>query len=96
MKSAIFTFIAIFVLFLSSMSSYAGTDKVVSLSVDGMFSDACPVLLKSAVRKIKGVKNVEANLENKSARIEFDEAQTTLENIQATIKSAVGFNTEIK
>lgn len=96
MKSSIFIFIAFLTLFFASLNSYASTDKLVNLSVEGMFSNTCPILLKSAVSKIKGVKTVEASLENKSAKIEFDENITSLKNIQETIKTQVGFSTELK
>lgn len=93
---AITAFVLFFIGMSTSMSTYASTDKVVTLSVDGMTTDACPVLLKSAVQNIKGVKKVEASLEHKSATVEFDEKLTSLDNIQNIIETQVGFSTRLK
>lgn len=95
LKTAIIT--GIFALLITMPTAYAGSaTKVVRLNVTGMTSPTCPVLLKSAVRKINGVKNVAASLENNSATIEYDEKVTTLEKIQDTIAQQVGFGTDIK
>lgn len=94
MKTAIFT---LFIVLLSSTGVYAqGDTSVVNLHVDGMYTDTCPTLLKSAVRKIEGVKHVEASLEGKSATIEFDGSMTSLETIQDVIKDQAGFSTALK
>ena len=82
--------------FYSNNSAFASTNRVVKLNVDGMYTETCPVLLKSAVRKIKGVKNIEASLENKNAVIEFDDTITSLKNIQEVIEQQVGFSTELR
>jgi copper chaperone CopZ len=76
-------------------TAHAGS-KVVNLQVDGMTTPTCPALLKSAVSKIKGVKQVQASLENNSATIEYDENITNLEKIQDTIESHVGFTTNVR
>lgn len=97
MKSTIFISIFVLCVIFTSMSSYAqGSSTVVNLSVDGMVSGTCPMLLKAAVKKIKGVKNVQASLETKSATIEFDENVVTLKDIQKTIEDKVGFSTALR
>ena len=82
-------------LFLSAtLNVYAAESTVVSLKVNGMLSPTCPALLRSAVKKIDGVKSIKASLENKSAVIEFDQSKTSLEKIQDEIAFKVGFSTE--
>lgn len=95
MKRSFFTVLTGIVLSMLMTTAFADS-RIVSLSVKGMTSPTCPVLLKSAVGKMKGVKKVEASLENHSATIEFDEKVTSLENIQDTIESRVGFSTHVK
>jgi mercuric ion binding protein len=93
-NSIIFSLILFFNL--ANLAYAEGTTKVVSLSVNGMMTRTCPTLLKSAVRKIDGVKHVDASLETKSATIEYDETKTSLDEIQKTIKSKVGFTTRLQ
>ena len=83
-------------LLLGFQTTAHAASKVVYLQVDGMTTPTCPTLLKSAVKDIKGVKHVEANLEKKSATIVYDESLISLEKIQNRIKSAVGFTTKVK
>ncbi len=88
--------VALFTLSLMFASvAHAAETKVISLKVNGMTSPTCPTLLKSAVRKIKGVKGVQASLETRSATIEYEEGVTNLQAIQEQIESAVGFTTEV-
>lgn len=94
MKTAMITLL---IVLLSSTGAYAQNNtKVVNLHVDGMYTDTCPVLLKTAVARIRGVKNVEASLEGNSATIEFDDSITSVETIQHVIKDQAGFITELK
>lgn len=81
---------------LANFANAEGTTRVVNLSVSGMMTRTCPTLLKSAVRKIDGVKHVDASLETRSATIEYDETRTSLDEIQKTIKSKVGFSTRLQ
>lgn len=75
---------------------HAAEYKLVTLQVNGMTTPTCPVLLKSAVSKIKGVKRVEASIEHHSATIEYDDNLTDLVQIQDTIEFQAGFTTDIK
>lgn len=96
-RTTLYIIFSVIVFFNSAAGALAeGKSKVVSLQVSGMISKTCPVLLKSAVRRLKGVKNVSASLENKSATIEFDEKQVSLEKIQDTIEEQVGFSTKLQ
>lgn len=73
-----------------------GTTKTVFLSVEGMTSNACPVILRSAVKHLDGVKRVDASLEGHSANVEFDEKLVSIEKIQETIEYQAGFTTYVK
>ena len=70
--------------------------KTIQLQVDGMVSNACPVILKSVVNKIDGVQYVEANLADHSAIVRYDSEKTTERAIQQKIYDQAGFLTEIQ
>ena len=97
MQTKIILFITT-ILLLGMINSAAAQNRhtVVKLSVNGMTMPTCPAILKSAVRKIKGVKSVEASLDDHSATIEFDQNVISLENIQDIIESHAGFTTDLK
>ena len=68
-----------------------GKTRVVTLAITGMVTPNCPVLVKTAVGQMKGIKSVEADLESKSARVEYDEAVTNPQKILEVIKDKTGF-----
>lgn len=83
------------ILFMADPAFSAGKVKTIQLQVEGMVSNACPVILKSVVNKIEGVQYVEANLENHSAVVRFDPEKTTESIIQEKIHDQAGFSTKI-
>lgn len=66
------------------------------LRIVGMSTPACPALVKSAVRRIAGIRQVDASLEQRSATVEFDPARTSVEEIRRVIKQDVGFDSEVR
>lgn len=58
--------------------------QTVTLSVPKMFCAVCPITVKKALKKVNGVNDVEANLENKETTVTFDDAKT---NVEALIKA---------
>jgi copper chaperone CopZ len=74
----------------------AAQSKVVQLQIGGMTSAACPVLLRSAVSRMPGVKSVAASLKDHSATIEYDEELTSVDDIQDRIESEVGFSADVR
>ena len=89
------SFALVFILCLFSITgAYAETKlRVVKLDVSGMSSPACPKILASAVKRLQGVKTVNASLEQHRATIEFDDSLTSLKTIQDTIYLQAGFST---
>jgi len=65
------------------------------LNVEGMVSESCPVLLTSALKRVEGVRHVEASYATHSATVEYDPQRISLDDIRRTIKSRVGFDTVI-
>jgi mercuric ion binding protein len=73
----------------------AGKTAVAKFAITDMVTPNCPVLVKTAVGQMQGVKNVEADLESKSATVEYYEGQTTPEAILKVITDQVGFKAVI-
>lgn len=71
------------------------TIKLARFAVDGMVTDNCPVLVKTALKGAKGVKRVDANLNTKSAEVEFVDGETTPEALAAILKKDVGFEVRV-
>lgn len=70
----------------------AAKTRVATFAITGMVTPNCPVLVKTAVGQMKGIKSVEADLESKSARVEYDEAVTNPQKILEVIKDKTGFS----
>jgi mercuric ion binding protein len=66
-----------------------------TLHIDGMVSETCPVLVRSAVSRIPGVRNVEASFKTKSATVEYDANTTTLAEIRQIIRDKAGLDSEV-
>ena len=60
------------------------TSQVVTLSVPGMTCAACPITVKHALNKVKGVTKTEVSYEKRQAVVSFDDTQT---NVQALTKA---------
>lgn len=54
------------------------TPQTVTLSVPGMTCSACPLTVKQALNKVKGVSKTEVSFEKKQAVVSYDDAQTSL------------------
>lgn len=79
-------------LFLSGALS-AGEESVV-LSVPGMKCPACPVTVMVAIKRVEGVKSVNADFENKLAEVSYDDRLTNISNIQEAAENA-GFSSQV-
>lgn len=58
--------------------------KTVTLSVPGMTCATCPITVRTALKRVKGVEKVETSLERKEAVVTFDDTKT---NVQALTKA---------
>jgi len=72
----------IIILFFTSISVFA---EQACYQVDGMTCSACGVTLKTAVKKVDGVKEVTTSVENKEATIIFDPDKTNTSEIKTSI-----------
>lgn len=70
-------------------------NKSACFNVEGMTCAACAVTTKAAVKKLKGIKDIQVSLDDKSAVIKFDDALTSSEEIKKKI-DAVGYKATTK
>ena len=63
-------------------------EKTVEFKVIGMGSDHCAGVVKKAVEKLEGVKEVETNFPNSYARVSYDESKLSTRQIIGAISAA--------
>jgi copper ion binding protein len=69
-------------------------EKTVEFKVIGMASDHCAGVVKKAVEKLEGVKEVETNFPNSYARVSYDESTLSAREIIRAI-SAAGYKPQL-
>ena len=85
------TWAAMVVMFLGSVTSYAAqADQTVVFDVQKMTCATCPIAVRTAIRRVNGVKVVRVSFENKSAIVTFDPS-TTSTAVIAKASTDVGF-----
>jgi copper chaperone CopZ len=67
-------------------------EATAEMKVPAMDCAACTVVIKKALTQTKGVKNVDLNVEKRTATIIYEDTQVTRAEIQKTIEKA-GFKT---
>ena len=68
-------------------------EATAEMKVPAMDCAACTVVIKKALTQAKGVKNVDLNVEKRTATVVYEDTQVTQAEIQKTIEKA-GFKTE--
>lgn len=66
----------------------AAAERTVVFAVENMTCAACPITVRKAIEKVKGVKSVSVDLDAKTATVVFDPAVATLERIGAASTNA--------
>lgn len=73
------------VVFLNSASA---KEQVVELDIPNMTCPVCPITIKAALKKVEGVSNVETFLDDKLARVTFDDEITDIANLEKSTADA--------
>jgi copper chaperone CopZ len=68
-------------------------EAIAEMKVPAMDCAACTVVIQKALTQTKGVKNVDLNIEKRTATVVFEDTQVTQPAIQKAIEKA-GFKTE--
>ena len=92
MRNAMKHVIAVMLLFMSGALS--AEEKSVVLSVPGMKCPACPITVIVAIKRVQGVKSVNANFESKLAVVSYDDQLTNISSLQQAAKN-VGFPSKV-
>ena len=92
MRNAMKQVIAVMLLFMSGALS--AEEKSVVLSVPGMKCPACPITVIVAIKRVQGVKSVNANFESKLAVVSYDDQLTNISSLQEAAKN-VGFPSKV-
>lgn len=83
-------------LFLATGLSLASqADETVTFDVERMTCATCPIVVRKAMQRVDGVKDVEVSLENRSAVVTFDPRATTVAEI-GRASADVGFPTTVR
>lgn len=56
--------------------------------VQGMTCATCPITVKTAIKKLKGISAVKVSLEEKNALVDFDSSKTTVAEVKKAIEDA--------
>lgn len=63
-------------------------DQTVALSVSGMTCATCPIAVKTALKRVDGVKNAVVTFENKQAVVTFDDSKTNAQALMSATAQA--------
>lgn len=83
---------------LGSSAVFAATLKTVTLSVDKMTCNMCPITVKKALRKVDGVTNVVAKYEGDGdgwAKVTYDADKVDVDDLTFTTEQA-GYPSRLK
>lgn len=69
--------------------------KTITLSVPDMDCAVCPITVRAALTKVKGVVKAEASLEKREAVVTFDDAKTKVEALTQATANA-GYPSTVK
>ncbi len=78
----------------TTIFAYAAIQQV-TLEIAGMTCSSCPITVKKALSKVKGVQQVTTNFKLKQAVVSFDDTQTTLLKLTDATANA-GYPSTIK
>lgn len=67
-------------LFLAASAAEAA-ERAVTMKIENMTCAACPVAVRTAMKRVLGVKDVKVEFESRTAVVVFDDAQATVDQI---------------
>ncbi|MAN51513.1 mercury resistance system periplasmic binding protein MerP [Marinimicrobium sp.] len=86
-------FIALLAMLISTPA--LADEESVTLSVPGMTCVACPITVKTALNKVKGVLRVEVDYPTREAVVTFDDVKTSVEVLTEATGNA-GYPSSLK
>jgi len=98
MRTTIATVFFTFVLLLQTAVTFAGELKTITLDVDKMTCNMCPITVKKALKKVNGVTEVVAKYEgdgNGWAQVTFDSDKASIDDLTFATEEA-GYPSRLK
>lgn len=62
--------------------------RTVTLSVPSMYCAVCPITVKKALNKVRGVSQTEVNFDKRQATVTFDDAKTNVDALMDATEDA--------
>jgi mercuric ion binding protein len=84
----------VFLLVVSCQSAFAA-QQTVTLTVNNMYCEACPYMVKKTLEGVSGVSKVTVSFKDKTAVVVFDDAKASLQDLTSAAAKA-GFPSEPK
>ena len=81
--------------FVMLVNASAAESKTVVLDVPGMTCKFCPITIRKALKKVKGVIKATAEYETKTATVTYDPAQTNVDELIKATTNA-GYPSTVK
>ena len=81
-------------LLVSSQAAFAA-ERTVTLTVNNMYCEACPYMVKKTLERVSGVSKVSVSFKDKTAVVVFDDANAGVEDLTSAATKA-GFPSELK
>ena len=72
-----------------------GAEQTVTLDVPGMTCAACPITVKTALKRVDGVRQVDVSFEQREARVTFEDTQTSVTELTEATANA-GYPSTLK
>ncbi len=72
----------------SSSSEEITNTQEITLKVDGMTCKMCSITIKTAIKKLNGVENVDASYNDKEAKVLYQQDKVTVDEIITAIQDA--------
>jgi mercuric ion binding protein len=80
---------------LISLQSASAAQRTVTLTVENMYCEACPYMVKKTLEHVSGVSNVSVSFKDKTAIVVFDDDKARIEDLtNATTKA--GFPSQLR
>lgn len=98
MRKVLITLSITLLLLVQMTLTLAGETKTVTLDVDKMTCNMCPITVKKALKKIDGVSDVVAKYEGEGngwARVTYDPSKTTVDDLTFATEEA-GYPSRVK
>ena len=66
----------------------SAAERTVTLTVDNMYCDACPYIVKQSLTRVPGVEKVVVSFEQKTATVTYDDQKTAPDALTSATRQA--------